>query len=57
MYNAFVGKLPGKLQRFFELGEVNASYETKQKCKFKVRYKRTNLKAHCLSFTWHKALE
>ena len=54
MYNAFVGKLPSKLQSFFELGVVNACYETKQMYKFKVKYKRTSLKAHCISSTGTK---
>ena len=54
MYNAFVGKLPSKLQSYFELGVVNACYETRQMYKFKVKYKRTSLKAHCISSTGTK---
>ena len=49
MYHAYNSKLPHKLQSLFELGRDSSYYSTRQKHKFKVCYKRTNMKAHCIT--------
>ena len=48
MFNAYHSKLPKKLQTFFSIGD-NLCYKTRQSNKFKVKYKRTNVKAFCVS--------
>ena len=49
MYNAYHGSLPKKLQHLFELGNEKSKYKTRQEQHFKVNYRRTNVKAHCIS--------
>ena len=48
MYNAYHFKLPTKLQLLFNKGS-NSQHCTRQHNKFKVFYKRTNIKALCVS--------
>ena len=46
MYKAYNGELPDNLQKLFEKGNLESNYITRQKHKFRVKYRRTNVMAH-----------
>ena len=52
MYNAYHHKLPVRLQKLFLINDLNEN--TRQKQRFKVNYRRTNIKAFCISSTGTK---
>ena len=47
MYNAYCHLLPVRLQRLFLINDL--TYNTRQRQQFKVNYRRTNIKAFCIS--------
>ena len=49
MFKAYYNKLPTNLQKMFNLGNQTSNYKTRQQNKFLVKFKRTNIMAHCTS--------
>ena len=48
MYNVYHGKVPNNLKLLFKTGKTS-EYNTRQNNRFKVTYRRTNIKAFCIS--------
>ena len=49
MFKAYNNKLPTNLQKLFNIGNQTSNYKTRQQKKFLVRFRRTNIMAHCTS--------